>query len=155
MKKPRIIQDTREKQAVNLDIYGYETVIAKLDVGDYSVEGMESQIFIERKASTGELSNNLGKKKDVFFRELERAKDIPFKYIVCEFSYDDILCFPENSKIPPAKRRFVRMNPGFIISSINKIQEKYDVVFYFCGSKDNATQKIAEIIEECLKKIEI
>lgn len=149
--KHRIIQDTREKNAINLNFYGYEIVVAKLDVGDYTVQGMEKELFIERKASTGELSNNLGKSRDTFFRELERAKDIPNKFIVCEFSYDDILVFPENSNIPAYKRQYIKMNPGFLLKSIRDIEEIYDITFCFCGSRAKATAKIIEIIEECLE----
>jgi hypothetical protein len=152
--KPKIIQDTREKQALDFEFYGYEVVVAKLDAGDYSVLGMEDDLFIERKASTGELSNNFGKKRAAFFRELNRAKHITNKYIVCEFSYDDILCFPDNSKIPENKRQYVKVNPGFLIKTIRDIEIVYDVEFFFCGSKEKATTKIVELIEECLKRKE-
>lgn len=152
--KPKIIQDTREKQALDFEFYGYEVVVAKLDAGDYSILGMEKELFIERKASTGELSNNFGKKRETFFRELDRAIDIPNKYIVCEFPHEDILCFPERSKIPENKRQYVKMNPGFILKTIRDIELNYNVEFFFCGSKEKATQKIVELIEECLKRKE-
>lgn len=150
--RPKIIQDTREKQALDFDFYGYDVVIAKLDAGDYSISGMENELFIERKASTGELSNNLGKKRDTFFRELDRARHITKKYIVCEFSYDDILCFPDRSKIPVNKRKYVKMNPGFIIKTIRDIEIEYGIEFFFCDSKEKATYKIVELIEECLNR---
>ena len=150
--KPKIIQDTREKQPLDFEFYGYEVVVAKLNAGDYSVLGMENELFIERKASTGELSNNFGKKRDTFFRELDRAKHIPNKYIICEFLHEDILCFPNRSKIPHNKLKYVRMNAGFILKTIEEIELNYDVEFLFCGSKEKATNKIVELIEECLKR---
>ena len=36
------------------------------------------------------------RKKKPFQAEMERMKDYPFSFIICEFSMDDLLKYPEN-----------------------------------------------------------
>ena len=60
-----IIKDTREKQGYTFQPSKTQyhvckgMVSRKLDTGDYSLEGLEDKICIERKASVVELANNV------------------------------------------------------------------------------------------------
>jgi len=58
--KPILIIDTREKQpwCFDDDDDFQEIIHRKLDYGDYSIEGLEDRIFIERKSSANELLSN-------------------------------------------------------------------------------------------------
>ena len=51
-----IIIDTREQQPWTFE--HYTTANRKLDTGDYSVEGLENLLAIERKKSINEIANN-------------------------------------------------------------------------------------------------
>ena len=42
----------------------------KLDTGDYSIQGLEDKICIERKGCVEELAQNLGSKKQTFLKEI-------------------------------------------------------------------------------------
>ena len=70
MDKFLIIRDTREKPEFGFfyeeDEYCAGTVKAKLDYGDYSIEGLQSRIAIERKESVSEIANNFT--EDRFWR---------------------------------------------------------------------------------------
>ena len=59
-----VIQDTREKEGWYFSEYdkcsGMES--GTLKTGDYTLRGFEELVCIERKASTSEISQNLGKK---------------------------------------------------------------------------------------------
>ena len=61
-----------------------------LKTGDYTLEGFEDAVCIERKRSVEEIANNVGKEKKRFDAEMLRIQEYPFKYIICEFSMKDV-----------------------------------------------------------------
>ena len=91
--KPTLVIDTREKTA--WDFEGDDAFSAikhiKLDGGDYSIEGLEHLIVIERKASIDELYNNFTKDKARIVAEFERLKDHKFRIIIIEETCEDVM----------------------------------------------------------------
>jgi ERCC4-type nuclease len=75
--KPKLIIDTREKQPWDFeaDDAFEEVIYRKLDGGDYSIEGLEDIIVIERKASADELFLNFSQQKKRITAEFERLAD--------------------------------------------------------------------------------
>jgi ERCC4-type nuclease len=98
----KIVVDTREQTPLEFGPYkDCEGMVRKcLKVGDYTIEGMESIACIERKASTVEIARNFGIDRVRFYKELEKMKDFQYKFIVCEFSMEDMIKYPENSRVP-------------------------------------------------------
>ena len=143
-----ILIDTREQHPLNFSFYGVETCRATLKYGDYSLKGYESLCLIERKASTGELYGNLVKNFDRFCRELEKAKDCVYKYIICEFHESDMYTFPKGSGIPFYLHRGLNSRGSFFRKRACQIQEDYGVVFVFCGDAQGASEKVIEIFKE-------
>ena len=88
-----VIKDTREQSGYYFSKYGTcaGMVEQKLDTGDYSIQGFEDKICIERKGCVEELAINLGSKKHAFMNEIERMKDFPYKFLVFEFSLTDLM----------------------------------------------------------------
>ena len=88
-----VIKDTREQDGYTFESFtGRYTsckgmVTKKLDTGDYSLEGLEEKLCIERKGRISELAINLGKDKARFMREIERMKDFQFKFLVLVSRY--------------------------------------------------------------------
>ena len=82
-----VIKDTREKDGYFFKPYDRceGMVVETMKTGDYTIKGCEDIICIERKASTAEISTNLGRKKKPFQNEMERMKDFRFSFLVCEF----------------------------------------------------------------------
>jgi ERCC4-type nuclease len=133
-----IIVDTREQQPWSLK---HHTIAnKKLDTGDYSVEGYEHLLCIERKHSISEFVNNMTEKR--FSDVLERMSKYPYSFIIMEFDFDDIVNFPVGSDIPKHIWKNLRINPAYIIKYISDIQIKYNIKILFCGSAYNA-EKIA------------
>ena len=91
-----VIVDTREQQPWTLKYHS--TAIQKLDTGDYSVQGYEDLICIERKHSISEFVSNMSEKR--FLDVLNRMTKYKYSYIVMEFNFDDVLNFPIGSDIP-------------------------------------------------------
>ena len=134
-KKFTVIRDTREKDGFGWEFGPNElfspTLIKKLDSGDYSLLGYEREISIERKKNTAELAKNIFEPR--FEKELKRLEDYKFSYIVCEFTYDDLLTFPVNSGIPKKLWWKVKMSSKFLHSTITRYLIQYHTKILFVG----------------------
>lgn len=150
----KIIVDTREQQPWDFSIFGYEMVRATVNTGDYTIEGHEKLIAIERKKSTGELALNLGKKSKQFEAEMERMLQYRFRYIICEFPSERFIEFPKGSTIPPKLWPKVRMNGKFMFSKLMRWCEHYGVEAIFCNNRGEAEAEAARLIGEAIKVID-
>ncbi len=145
-----ILQDTREKKPWDFTFHGFNQKIQHLKTGDYSVEGYENSLIIERKKSSGEISMNLGFKRKQFDAEMKRMETFENKFIICEFPYERILEFPKNSGIPANIQHKVRMNPGYMSMSLSKIKAEYNVEIIYCENSYEAEMKAVEIFNKVL-----
>ena len=139
----RILRDTREKK-------GYWTFAGKrckstaLKTGDYTLEGYEDVLCIERKKSCSELAQNIVHKSRAFWRELERMQEFEHRYLILEFTEEELGGFPWKSDLPRYIKRKIRAKGPFLISKIIEIEEM-GIKVIFAGDRDNAI-KIAEDI---------
>lgn len=145
-----IIIDTAEKLPWNFDIYDCQVEKGNLNTGDYTLRGYENILSIERKRTTGEISINLGLKWRTFNEEFERMADFKYKYLICEFSLDDLIKFPENSGIPKKAWSKLRTNGKFLISKLTKMCDKYGIELLFCGNRDTAISTAMGIFREVI-----
>ncbi len=76
------------------------TIPFHLDAGDYSIEGYESRIAIERK-SLADAFGTLGQGRDRFERELQRLASYEVAAVVIEASWADILAGHPRSNLNP------------------------------------------------------
>jgi ERCC4-type nuclease len=141
----KVIIDTKEKSGY----WDYENSIFKnLKTGDYTLEGLEEHLCIERKKTTGEIANNASEKR--FIKQLTRMKNYPHRYILFEFSLDDVLRFPEGSTIPKKIWPKLRINGQFLYRFIIEMSVFYGIQTFFCGDKENAmlvAEKIMNRVE--------
>jgi len=100
--------------------------LTHLATGDYTVEGMESRVAVERK-SLADLFGTLGGGRERFVRELERLNQLEYAAAVVEASWDDILRDP-----PPHSA----LNPKTIHRSVIAWQQRYPRVhWWMVGSR--------------------
>jgi ERCC4-type nuclease len=136
----KVIKDTREQDGWFFSPYdaciGME--IKTLHTGDYTLEGFEDVVCVERKACVSEIAMNLGRKKGAFNAEIERMKDYAFSFIICEFSIDDILKYPEGSRVPRISRSQVKVTGKYLLKCLLEFQIWYNTKIIFCGNKNNA-----------------
>ena len=87
-----VIRDTREKTewgwSYAEDAYCNGTIISKVNIGDYTVEGLEDYVCIERKASIDEFAHNCIEKR--WQKCMERMSKVKHSFILFEFSWEDI-----------------------------------------------------------------
>ena len=150
-----IIRDTREKEGWDFNFHTSCAIESRgLKTGDYTLEGLEEILCIERKATTGELSMNLGKNRKRFEAELERMKEFRWAYILCEFAIDDLIQFPKNSSIPTYRWKYLRMNGKFMCRLMRGYEEDYGVEVVFCGDRESAEEKAIEIFREVVETLD-
>ena len=129
MKSFTILIDTREQTPWTFPDtfrgFSVYTERATLPFGDYSLKGYEDRIFIERKAHWDEIAGNLGKHRDRFHREFQKAKDCDVKQlIVCNERY----------ALGLGQLR-TRMHPNALWGSVLGFCEQYGVFLYDARSE--------------------
>lgn len=144
-----VIKDTREKQGYFFNEYRncLGMVDRKLDTGDYTIEGFEDKICIERKASPTELALNLGSNKTTFLKEIERMQDFEHRYLILEFNLEDLADFPKNSNIPEAKRKSIRVTGKYIIKCLTEFMIYDNINVVFCGNKHSAFLFVSSLLK--------
>ena len=129
-----IIVDTREQKPWSFS--HHVTANHKLDTGDYSIEGLEHILSIERKRNVAEFANNITERR--FKDVIDRLSKIPHSFILFEFDFDKIMSFPIGSDIPKKIWDKIRVSPSFIIKNIIGLQIEHNINIIFCGNSANA-----------------
>jgi len=133
-----VIRDTREREGYHFSKFDkcLGMVVRKLDTGDYTLVGLEDKICIERKGCVEEVAINFGKKKKQFLAEIERMKEFPHRFILLEFTLEDLMKFPQDTRIP--NKSSVKITGKYILRTLMEFQVHDDVHVVFCGDKNNA-----------------
>ncbi len=145
-----IIRDSREKAnywEFAPSEFCLGTICQGLKVGDYSILGIEDEFTIERKYSTGELAGNFFESRWPAF--LDKLSKYKWKYIICEFTYFDVVNFPLNSGIPKDKLKYLKMTPQLFMKKIAEIQVIHNIPVIFAGKYgDKAALSIFKRVNE-------
>ena len=137
----KIIQDTREQKGWDfIFAEDLEIVRGTLKYGDYTTKLLENKFIVERKASTGELYNNLATKKckERFYRELTELEKFEKAYIVCEFPEGYLSDFPRNSGIPEDKIEKLKIGAKYFCRLVKELENKFDIDLVFCNDRYEA-----------------
>lgn len=127
MKNPIVVIDTREQTPWTAEGLGMRTIRAKLDTGDYSLEGLESRVAIERKSIDDWVGSIMGARKR-FYRELDRMRAFDFRCVIIEGSVRDI-----------AKGLYTsQVNPKTVLAFIAEVAVMQSVPVYLAGSRPEA-----------------
>jgi len=144
-----VIKDTREQDGYFFSAFNTcaGMVESKLDTGDYTIQGLEDKICVERKGCVEELAVNLGSKKYAFLNEIERMKPFPHKFIVLEFSLEDLIKFPEETRIPIKNKASLKITGKYMLKCLMEFQLYDGVHIWFCGNKHNAFLAISSLFK--------
>lgn len=143
-----IIQDTQEKQPWQFDSVAIGGVIhQKLPTGDYTVEGYEDILCIERKKSVSEFATNCTEKR--FEKELVRMAKFKYPFLVFEFDMNDVQIYPMGSSIPRSKWRKIKTRGPYMMKRMSEIMVKHKIPIFMAGSAENA----ANIAVSLMKRI--
>lgn len=131
-----IIVDSREQKP-----YRFERMaVAALPAGDYSIQGLEGEVAIERK-SRQDAYASLGAGRARFERELVRLSRFKYAAIVVESTLPGFL------EPPP----FTKMNPKAAVNSLIAWSVKYRVCVFFAGDRAHAQALTRRLLEKYWK----
>lgn len=139
--KPVVIVDTREKEP--LPIYGnHPNWIAgerrgTLKTGDYTVEGMETLLCLERKSLADIVACAVSDRKR-FLKVCSRIAGFKWKAILIEATLEDIKGGFEQFDIPSG------VHPNVVCGTLDAIEAKFGIpIIYTSTERDLATERAA------------
>ena len=130
-----IVVDTREQKP----LWKKGVIVKGLKVGDYSIDGYEDKIAIERKSAM-DLFGTMGKGNKRFHAELEKARSYDYFAIVIETNYGNIY----NKEFENAYRS--KMKGFIVISTLFTFHMKYGVPIFMCNGRSEAKKVIKELL---------
>ena len=138
---PAILIDTREQTPFTLD--GYETRIATLKTGDYSLEGYADKVAVERK-SKEDAYGCVGASRRRFVECLVRLSELDRACIVIERGIED---FASN---PPPR---TRIDSSMAVGSYISWSCKYRIPVFWCHNKLYAERITVRFLLAYLKHV--
>lgn len=144
----RIVCDTREQHPLlfrkSRVITG--TIIKKLNVGDYSIEGYENKISIERK-SAQDLFQSLGRGHKRFGKEIEKAKGLDYFAVVVEEPFRTIYEKAFESA------HFTGLRGDVVAKICCTLEIRGDAKFFFCQDRAEAVSLIRHLFKAYLRNL--
>jgi len=114
--------------------------IAKLDTGDYSIEGLTNKVCIERK-SCSDLVSTLSSGHERFKKELQRALELDFFAIVVEGSFSTV----KNKSFSGGFHS--RMKGFVVIKILMSICVKYKIPVFLCSDRSEDKTITKELLD--------
>jgi hypothetical protein len=142
-----IIIDTREQTPWEFE--HYTTANHKLDTGDYSIQGLEHIFTIERKKSVSEIANNITEPR--FKDVLDRLQKFQHKFILLEFTLNNVLDYPVGSTVPKKMWSTMKITGKYILKHLTEINIKYGIHTIYCGNRDNAEEVALSIMKRMVE----
>jgi len=128
-----IVVDTREQLP-----YDFANCIKKsLASGDYSIEGLEQKIAIERKTKQ-DIYQSVSKERKRFKKEAERLQEYQYAAIVIECTLSDLL------EPPP----FSEVSPRVVINTLISWSIKHKLHIFFASSREHARGLVYRLLEK-------
>lgn len=139
--KPIVIVDTREKTPLPI-FQNHDNWIGgerrkALKTGDYSVEGMERLLSLERKSLTDIVACTVASRAR-FLASCARLAQFKWKAILVEATYEDIKSGFLQFEIPSD------VHPNAVIGTLDAIEAKFGIpILYTSTDRDLATERAA------------
>ena len=141
-----VVIDTREQspwefRGITADatkghaVYNVETVRMTLAEGDYTIQGRESEIRVERK-SAADLFATLTHGRKRFERELVRLSSFAFSAVVVEAEFVDLVQRPPTG-----------MRPRSFVGSYVALSQRYPTRWFFAGNRPFAEVMAFRLME--------
>ena len=137
--KPIVIVDTREQTPfsfVRFPNWIAEEKRKALRVGDYTVEGMEKLLILERKTLT-DLITTVMQNRVRFFDMCEKMTKFRWRALIVEASYEDV-------KTVYGEELNTRAHPNAVSGSLDALEAKFGIpVIYTSRNRPLAEEKAA------------
>lgn len=135
-----IIQDDREKLPWELDEHKFKVTVQRLAVGDYTFEGFERSVCIEKKSGLREFIINISYlHRERFRRFLKKMSKIKHRIIIIE---DDL----SNIKSVLSKIKGTRLTEESVHHWLAEIMITYRTPVLFVGKKPRGIKKAVNAV---------
>lgn len=142
--KATLVIDTREKKGWfgDGDDDFAEIKYEKLDTGDYSIQGLESVLCIERKKNVDELLLNFMNNKSRIYAEIDRMQTYKYKFLIIEENLEDVLN-PLKYYVNKARKFRGRetVPPAIVIANLITLMVEHNINVIFAGDKGQSIAK--------------
>jgi ERCC4-type nuclease len=138
--KPAVVIDSAEHMGYTFSEYRNwfsGTERKRLRVGDYTIQGMEKEVAIERKTLL-DLVNSIIQKRQDFIEKCERMSKFRKKGFVIEASL-------ERLKMPYGESR---AHPNAVLGSLIAVQERWNIPIYFLHNFSLAEEFVASMLSK-------
>jgi len=137
-----VVVDTREQEPYTFESGCTEVVRRALPAGDYSVEGHEDSVAVERKTLEDFVSTVIrGRKR--FHRELEKLSAYESACVVVECNFRDLVDGRYRSDA----------HPHALIGTVASIVVDFGVPVYFCSDRQAACRFVEEYLTRFHRRI--
>ena len=135
----QILCDTREQRPFSFKRFP-GTIVERtgLKTGDYSLDGYQDRVAIERKELNDLIQCLMPPNRARFERELCRAQSLEFFAVLIEASMDDVRDHRYTSG----------MKSHSVLQSIAAFSVRYRVPFIWCGSRAGAEYMAFSLLEK-------
>lgn len=138
----RIVVDTREQIPWTFEDQPVSTVRAKLEAGDYSVQGLERRVAIERK-SLDDWTGTVLRERTRFYRELELLRAYDFRCVIIEAGVREIM-----------ERRYKsQVEPQVVLGFVAEVTVAQAVPVYLGGTRAEAQLLAGAFLRMAGKKL--
>jgi ERCC4-type nuclease len=140
--KPVVLVDTRERAPLPLFRRHPNWIAAErrttLKAGDYSVEGMEGLLALERKSLPDAVNSTIAS-RDRFIRACERLAALRWKAILIEATYEDL-----KSPYEDLDDLETGAHPNAVCGTLDAIEAKFGIpILYTSRDRTLATERAA------------
>ena len=137
--KPTILIDTREKAPFEFSRFPNwiaGEIRQKIDAGDYSIQGMEKLLSLERK-TLSDLITTVMQQRTRFFKMCEQLAKYRWRALLIEASYEDI-------KTPYGEEYETMAHPNAVSGTLDALEARFGIpVIYTSVDRRLAEEKAA------------
>lgn len=137
---PAIVIDSREQQPLSFPAE-VPVVVAGLASGDYSLEGYEDRIALERK-SLSDLLACVGRERERFERELVRLWALDYAALVIEATLEEVLAGRPDRTLVSGRAA---------VGSLLAWSVDYRLPVFFCGDRRLAAALVLKVLRKWFK----
>lgn len=136
-----VVIDTRENLPFTFS--GFATVVGTLKTGDYSIDGYQDRVSVERK-SKADIWLCCSTERPRFERCLERLAALERAAVVIECDLRELSIRPEYIQ---------RVSPATVVGSCISWSCRYRLPFYWCDSRSYAERVTIRFLAAFLKHV--
>jgi len=143
LKSLNIVVDTREQEPYTFPVDGITTVRRKLEAGDYSLEGFEDRVAVERK-SLDDFVSTVIRHRRRFQAELRKMQQMEAACVVVEAGLDDVLM----------GRFAAGAHPHAVFGAAVSIIVDFGIPVFFCSDRQIACRFVEAYLRRYQDKMD-